>query len=572
MLKNLFQIIAFVFVFLRISTPALAQEQNQWKITNFDSNIEIKNDGKVKVAETIQTNFSVEKHGIYRQLPLNYYNADGSKYFTNIDLLSIKRNSQSEKFSVSKQGDDLVVKIGDPDKTISGPQTYLIEYAVSGVLQSFDEYDEFYWNITGSHWPTDILSSKASVKITGTDFLSADCYTGEIGEKNTCDKTLDQTQASFELNQPIRPGSDFTIAVSYPKNIIPILAVSEQKTFGEKILEFLLIANVFLIPIAPLVTIAALYVLWLKKGRDQISIGKSRPLFFARSVTPEFTPPDKLRPAEIGILLDQKADTVDITATIVDLAVRGHLKIKEVKTARSFLPDKSDYSLAKLNPKKPQSGLLPYEKMLLDSLFKTKNSVVLSELKNTFYNDLKKIKDQAYSDLTDRKIFIANPNKVRNKYLIVGIIMLFIGFFLNWWLSISGIIVIIFGHFMPRRSPYGFELLHRTKGYKEFIEKSQKYPQRFFEDKNLFNEILPYAIMFGVVEKFAKAAKDMGLTPNTNTWYTGVHTFNAMTLANNINTFSQSFSSTAASRPSSSGSSGGGFSGGGFGGGGGGSW
>jgi uncharacterized membrane protein len=136
----------------------------------------------------------------------------------------------------------------------------------------------------------------------------------------------------------------------------------------------------------------------------------------------------------------------------------------------------------------------------------------------------------------------------------------------------AGVLMIIVSQFMSRKTAKGRELYRRVKGYREFINTAEKYRQRFFEKQNLFQEVLPYAIIFGLTGKFAEAMKEIGLKNSTIAGYYGVHPFNAYTFTNTVNTFSNSFSSAAASTPSSSGSGGGGSSGGGFGGGGGGSW
>ena len=112
----------------------------------------------------------------------------------------------------------------------------------------------------------------------------------------------------------------------------------------------------------------------------------------------------------------------------------------------------------------------------------------------------------------------------------------------------------------------------QAQGYKLFVSGTEKYRAKWLEEEGLFERVLPYAIMFGVTDKLAKAFKDMGIQPAQPTWYHGVHAFNVSSFTNEVNDFSKSLSSAMASIPSSSGSSGGGSSGGGFGGGGGGSW
>ena len=107
------------------------------------------------------------------------------------------------------------------------------------------------------------------------------------------------------------------------------------------------------------------------------------------------------------------------------------------------------------------------------------------------------------------------------------------------------------------------------------MEIAEKERQRFSERENIFSDYLPYAIVFGLTRKWAKAFEDLGFAPDTSSWYVGPHPFTALAFADSIDGFAVTTGGTLASTPASSGSSGfggGGFSGGGGGGGGGGSW
>jgi uncharacterized membrane protein len=283
----------------------------------------------------------------------------------------------------------------------------------------------------------------------------------------------------------------------------------------------------------------------------------------------------------MGVLVDEKADQLDVTATIIDLATRGYLTIKEVP--KKWMFGSVDYTLIK--SKKNSDGLLPYETQLLDRLFETGNSVTISSLKKKFYKDLKVVENTLYKDVVGKNFFSKSPDKTRNFYRGIGIAMVVIGFFsltvigglLSWFgfgigLIISGGIVLLLASIMPQRTAQGAEMLRRIKGYQLFISGAEKYKQQFFEKKNMFNEVLPHAIVFGLTEKFAKAMKDMGIEPSQPGWYVGSGPFNTMLFASQMNAFSSSMSQAIVSTPSGSGSGGGGFSGGGFGGGGVGGW
>src|SRR4029079_6193196 len=133
-------------------------------------------------------------------------------------------------------------------------------------------------------------------------------------------------------------------------------------------------------------------------------------------VVVEFTPPENLPPALIGVLADEKADTLDVTATIIDLASRGFLTITEIP--KSWIFGKTDYKLT--STQKDRSKLFGYEKELLTRLFTT-NEIKTSELKTKFYYDLAKVKSKLYEEVVNRKYFTADPEKTRTNYYVIGV-------------------------------------------------------------------------------------------------------------------------------------------------------
>ena len=301
----------------------------------------------------------------------------------------------------------------------------------------------------------------------------------------------------------------------------------------------------------------------------------------------EFTPPENLRPAEIGVLMDERADTLDITATIIDLAARGYLKITEIP--KKWMFGKVDYLLVKSTPKQrvKQQTLLTYEQLLLNKLFYKRIQVKISSLKTTFYSDLALVKQALYDDVVVKEFFPYDPEKTRAKYRTlaifctgVGIGLSFLGYHIGLvafgivgiGLVIDGIFFFLMVRYMPRKTAYGREMLRRSKGYYLFIDKAEKYRQQYFEKENMFNEVLPYAIMFGLTKKFAKQMEKIGLKSEQPDWYVGSQPFAMGVFISNVSGFSNSFSTAIVSTPSSNGGFSGGSSGGGFGGGGGGSW
>lgn len=133
------------------------------------------------------------------------------------------------------------------------------------------------------------------------------------------------------------------------------------------------------------------------------------------------------------------------------------------------------------------------------------------------------------------------------------------------------LVMVICLKYLPKRTPYGNEILGKLKGFKNFLETAEKdkLEAMVMENPEYFYNILPYAYVLGVSDKWIKKFESISL--QAPSWYDSPNTFDMRTFG----TFMNSTMSSAQSNMSysdSGGSSGGGSSGGGSGGGGGGSW
>ncbi len=578
-----------VFFFLQTS---FVSAQEAWTIKNFVSDISLEESGMVIVVETIDVDFgNLQKHGIFRDIPFVYHSDDNSLFYTNVEVVSVVANGSNVPYLVQTQGEKVRIRVGDPERTVSGIHSYTIHYQVKGVVRGFSDFDELYWNVTGNDWEVPLEKVSATVSLPASALIQAACYQGTKGSSETCaaDK-LDQKIASFETSRRLSIGEGMSVAVGFSKGLVPLLVGEKPVSIFDRLFAPFNLGIFFLTFTSGL---GGVFWLWLRKGRDfwwrsrfladPTAKHEVKPVGAHETIVVEYESPDKLRPAEIGALLDERADTLDVTATLVDLANRGYLTVTEEK--KKWLFGSTDYVLSQ--KKTDRVGLLNYEKELLDRLFETGDLVSLSSLKQKFYKDLSQVKNELYQDMVDKRFFVENPSSVRTKYSLVSIGVLVLGAVAIWIgfssiqpalvaggsaLDLVGIVFVLIAQFMPARTAAGRQMYVRSRGYRMFVERAEKYRQQFFEKKNLFNEILPYAIVFGLTEKFAKAFAKMGLEPEQPSWYTGSAPFNAVVFGSSMASFSKSFSSAIASTPSSSGSGGGGFSGGGFGGGGGGSW
>jgi uncharacterized membrane protein YgcG len=333
----------------------------------------------------------------------------------------------------------------------------------------------------------------------------------------------------------------------------------------------------------PLFAFGYMFTLWLRKGKDP-STGD--PLVVA------YAPPEEdgrpLLPAEIGALVDEKLDPRDITASVVDLAVKGYIRIDERKT-EGLLFDKTDYALRK--GKEPDGELPPFERLLLELIFKGhKSEVNVSDLKLSFYKNLDALKTEAFKGLEGMKCFAAAPSSVRGLYIGVGVLVGVGGTLLAVAGSailggplsllplatiLSGVTILAFAPYMPVKTMKGVKVLGRIKGFEEFLMRAEKDRLERMNDKNLFEKYLPYAIALGVSDRWAESFE--GIYQEPPAWYsspTGFHDFRPVSFHRSLDSALSSVSTAMHATPRSGGSgfSGGGSSGGGGGGGGGGSW
>jgi uncharacterized membrane protein len=309
-------------------------------------------------------------------------------------------------------------------------------------------------------------------------------------------------------------------------------------------------------------------------------------------VVVQYEPPGKLTPAEAGTLTDEAVDLRDITATLVDLAVRGFVRIEEKEESSLFgLIKSEEFIFHRLKAEPEWIALLPHERKVLEGIFESGNeAVALSDLKDEFYTHLSGIQKAIMDRLLEKKFFRRRPDTTKVGWVVGGIALGFLIAFGGSAISAvfsltpvpfiiagmaSAFIIAIFGRLMPARTVAGTRTLEGVLGFGEFLERVDKHRFAAIErTPELFERYLPYAMAFGVEQKWARGFADLLTRPPT--WYTGNHmgTFNAASFSRSLSTMSTQTASTMSSSPRSSSGSGfsGGSSGGGGGGGGGGGW
>lgn len=571
----------------------------------FDVKVVIEPSGAITVTETIVHGFGdVPRHGIFRTIPDRLRFDDRSDRVYPIDVVSVTTSAGTPDDVATGSEDGLYsIRVGDPDVTITGEHTYTLVYRVRGAMNGVETHDELYWNAIGTDWGFPIASMHVRVQAP-VPIQRVACYRGPFGSTFACDDAVVNREGNAVFSQDSMSAHDaLSVVVALPPGTVastqPIL---EERWSVDRAFAWTPVSIVGSVGLLVLV-VGALGVLLWRRGRDlryagsQLSqvMGPSGsesgstqavPLFEAGDAPVEFAPPEDLRPGQIGTLVDEEAHTLDVSATIVDLAVRGYLVIEELPK-RWFL-GKADWRL--IRQPLETDGLLSYERVLLNGLFEDGDQVELSDLRKTFATRLQKVKDALYRDAVQRKWFLARPDAIRSRWVGIGIAALLGGIgatvALAWFttlgllgipLVLGGLVVLLGAKRMPARTARGTAMTRRLRGFRRVIETADEHMARWAEQEHVFTKYLAYAVVFGVTDKWAAAFESLGQVPGDEGrgWYVSGRPFAYAHFADSLDSFAVTTSGVISSTPSGSGGSGfsgGGFSGGGGGGGGGGSW
>jgi uncharacterized membrane protein YgcG len=582
------------------------------RITSYHAGIVIQRDGSILITERIVYNFgSDQRHGIIRAIPVRLrYSGSYDRIYT-VDVQSVDSPDAPAQYSVDDNGSYVSVKIGDPNQTVTGEHTYTLTYLVRGSLNAFADHDELYWNAVGNQW--DVPIDQATVQVSApVDVTRAACFAGPLGSTAPCQHGgITSGVASFG-QAGLGPNEGMTVVVAIPKGVVA--------SAGPVLRERWSLPRAFaMTPVSVgaagglLAVLAVLGAMVLVRGRDRrhsrsdahvaggtaVQAEEAVPLPGHGEPAMQSAPPADVRPGQAGTLLDGVANPRDVTGTIVDLAVRGYVRIEDAGEQTS-----RDWSLVRLDK---TGGLLDYEQILLDGLFKgpttVKTSTLLSELGPEFTDYLKQAQDALYADVAERGWFTARPDKVRRRWVVIGCVLFVIGVagviaaaatshfgLIPVPVALAGLVLVGCARWMPVRTAKGTDLTRRLLGFRRYITTAAggQVPatgQTPAGQHDVFEDYLPYAIVFGCTKQWADVTAALAGADRAPSWYRSRRPYSPGTLTamsgsgyyfssmhHFATTTSNWIGSAASGGSGSSGFSGGGFSGGGGGGGGGGSW
>ena len=540
----------------------------------------------VNVVEKFQVTFNSERHGLLRYIPqvYQYYSSDqtlnrSSRINIVINSITDENNNNIEfsqtveKLSIVNTRNIidglfynvLVIKIGNPNYLISGDKTYNLNYS----LDNFPETNpQFEYNILGTGWSNNILKYVGTINF-NEDPIAFECFVGEA-------LTDSQNLCNIQKNT----SKSFTITESNVGNNTGIQIRTQNQNFTPNQSELVQFLTLYWYVFIPPLLLLFLLLYWYLTQRAPKGTGV---------VVPQFSIPDDLRPAEVGSMNDDTIKKVDVSATIIDLAIRGYLKIKNISND----PKTPKFLISLL--KDTQDDLKPFEKTLVLGIFSSSKDVYIEDLSQSFMVGVySNIEEQIYISEIQQGYYKSKPQKPLSIVysIILSITLAFPAIIFSLTSIGIGIFIAIFSfivslpffYFRNYKTQKGIIEKEKIQGLKLFIEYAKKDQlqmlQTPYTNQELFEKCLPYAMVFGLHSSWAKAFE--GINISNPPWYEdqngiGMSMWNVIYFTSFINIFSDSMN-TAFSLPTSETGSGflggveGGDMGGGFSGGGGGSW
>ena len=390
-------ITAIIITFF-LSSHIMIHADEAERILNYHSYITVHKDRTLTITETIKVIAAGKQiqRGIYRTFPTKYKDRFNNTIHVGFKILEVKKNGVPESFHPEKVSNGIKLYIGSENVFLRfGEYTYTIVYQTDRQLGFFEDFDELYWNVTGNDWSFTIDRAEAIVELPPeARIINKIAYTGRQGRqgKNYAFQTLRYNKVKFFTTSPLSFNEGLTIAVSWQKGVIP------EPTTEEKLKYFFSDNQNSMAALLGLIILFSYYSLvWLRVGKDPEK----------GVIYPQFQPPQGFSPAATRYVMQMGYSDRVFAAAVVNMAVKGFLKIEE---------NKHQFTLTKLNSN--ESNLSSGEKKIANKLFGSQNSIKIKQTNHRFLQSAVAALKKSIKREFEKLHFLRNSNK-----MIFGIII-----------------------------------------------------------------------------------------------------------------------------------------------------
>ena len=602
---------------LTTGVAAAAQaDEDDWTITRYAVVAEVGPDGGAQVTVDLDFDFGPDDdaHGPYLSLvERQEIEGDPDRYrVTEVSDIAVTSSTGAPTdLQVEREDGGVVVRVGDEDVEIGGVQSYTVSYRLDSLAtpaQGGAADDAIVWNAVGLGWEVPMENVSVTLVAPG-EATSLECAAGGVGSTTPCERsatTGDPGGGATVTQDRLEPGQGLTVAARYPAGTFPDaeVAYAPRRTFGN---TFGVTPATGTVGGAALVGGVGALLLVRHRRRDAGVVPTGAATGGVSRDLPEgfaTEPPADVPPGEFGTLIDERAQTHDVVAVLLDLAVRGVVHIEVVpgdghdgETAEPVDPEDLDFELIRVAG---PHDLRDYERDLVDGIFgERRDSVRVSERSTEIAAAISAAQIGLDDAVTTQGWFAGSPRKVRTRWLLGGIGLVGLGLAAALVLALTigwglvglavvalGIVTMCLSSVMPSRTPRGSELTRQAHAFERFLRDvtsdAPSWPQgRERLVPSVFETYLPYAVALQLEERWTQAfagalergeltQPDWYLTPASPV-YLGLWSSGAF--SSSIGQVTAGFAATTTVAASTGGASG--YSpsvGGGVGGGGGGGW
>jgi hypothetical protein len=420
-------------------------------------------------------------------------------------------------------GDQLVLTFTGGSSTVT--------YEVDGAVADQGGRQQVRWQVaSGLDGPLAKLT--ASFLAPSPELSPVDCFAGPIGSSRRCTLAeLDHTGVVRLEQNDVRPGDRVDLLVGLPPGTTP--ANARFADIGLLATAFALtpLTGVVFAVLLVLLAAAAVFV-WRRRKQDagalaapagpvEVLLRDGGRVFFAS--------PDGVLPGQVGTVVDETVDVVDISATVVDLAVRNYLWLAEVPGP--------DWQLTRRNP--PDEHLHDFERAVYETLLpEGTDAVLVSQLRARGGLDLRRISDAMYADVVAKRWFSHRPDTSRGRLTWLGAGIFAFGLaatavltftagyaLLGVAVALAGLGVAAAAVLLPSRTARGRVLAGQVRGLLHYLHHAEAEDIPPGDREMVFSRSLPYAVVLGDTERWLDAFA--GLDPASDGsaglyWYGGM--------------------------------------------------
>lgn len=460
--------------------------------------------------------------------------------------------------SVRTEGDYQVIAV---DASKAGDQPVVIGYTVKGAAVALPRVAE-QRDMTEVSWRVLQGLSVGVRDVSGQIVLPSGARTSDItckaGPPASTVSCRTYASGTFEASYPQftdgprGAGEVVILSFSLPSDAVaPNQMITEQWTldraFSAKPLPLLVALG------ALLLGAGALFALYRTRGTDAAGGHPTLVATFEPVAAGEerFRVAEHILPGEVGTLADERVDPIDITATIIDIAQRGHLTIVEH-------PKSSAHAMTEWTFERGQGGdvLCDYEQTLRDALAPAQGEAVkVSEISAALGPIVPKVQEQIYAEVVKEGWFSARPDVVRRSWArlgtlavvgslaALGLLVAYTSFGLLGLVLVGLAVGVLWvSQQMARRTAHGSSVL---KGLQVLSMTLATQPTASVPKDDAYAEIsriLPYAIVLGSLDRWLKALVDADDDPGVPDpddlgWYRAPKTWQLSDLPNSIDIF-----------------------------------